>query len=76
MPGHARHIDIREHRRLQGLGYPIPTILITAYPDDGDRASALTDDIVCYLSKPVADNDLLACVRSALRWADPSGGGP
>jgi FixJ family two-component response regulator len=31
---------IELHRRLVGSGYAIPTILITAYPDDSVRARA------------------------------------
>jgi CheY-like chemotaxis protein len=33
-------------------GIEIPTILVTAYPDDAERARALNDGIVCYLRKP------------------------
>ena len=41
------------HRHLIEAGYTIPTILVTAYPDDVDRARALNDGVVCYLRKPV-----------------------
>src|SRR5712672_2150507 len=41
------------HRRLIDMGYAIPTILVTAYPDNDVRAHALNDGIVCYLRKPV-----------------------
>lgn len=58
------------HRRLVQLGQVIPTILITAYPDDNIRARALKDGVVCYLTKPFDENDVLKCVRSAL---DPGG---
>jgi FixJ family two-component response regulator len=34
------------HRRLINSGYAIPTILVTAYPDDVVRARALKDGIV------------------------------
>src|SRR5208282_2984927 len=34
------------HRQLIDAGYPIPTILLTAYPDDGARARALNDGVV------------------------------
>ena len=44
----------------------IPTILITAYPDDSARERALGDGVVSYLSKPFDDNDLLTCIRSSL----------
>lgn len=54
------------HRRLIGLGYAIPTILITAYPDEEMRARALADGVICYLVKPFDDEDLLHCFRLAL----------
>ena len=55
------------HGRLISLGYSIPTILITAYPDDVVRDRALKDGVVCYLSKPVDDEDLDRCLRSVLQ---------
>ena len=44
-----RMTGIELHRRLAESGYAIPTILITAYPDDSVRARALADGIICYL---------------------------
>jgi len=35
------------HRRLIDAGNAIPTILVTAYPDDNVRARALNDGVVC-----------------------------
>jgi FixJ family two-component response regulator len=58
---------IELHRRLTELGYAIPTILITAYPNESARDRALADGVVCYLSKPFDNDALLDCVRSALR---------
>jgi FixJ family two-component response regulator len=55
------------HGRLVELGYAIPTILVTAYPDDRVRARALKDGVVCYLSKPVDDLDLERCICSILK---------
>jgi FixJ family two-component response regulator len=54
------------HRHLVSSGEPIPTILITAYPDDAVRARVLSAGVVGYLVKPFAENDLLACVQGAL----------
>ena len=56
--------------RLIGLGYAIPTILITAYPDEAVRARALADGVICYLVKPFDDEDLLHCIRMALGDSD------
>jgi FixJ family two-component response regulator len=54
------------HRKLAGLGESIPTIFVTAYPDEEVRRRALAGGVSCYLKKPVVEEDLLACVRSAL----------
>lgn len=54
------------HRRLVASGVSIPTILITAYPDDGVRARALEAGVMCYLTKPFNKDDLLVCIRSAI----------
>jgi FixJ family two-component response regulator len=63
MPG-MTGLDL--HRHLSASGKPIPTILITAYPDDGVRERALAAGVIGYLSKPFDENDLLTCIRSAL----------
>jgi FixJ family two-component response regulator len=60
------------HRRLIDTGHAIPTILVTAFPNDVDRARALDDGVLCCLRKPVDEADLTRCVRTALR----SGGSP
>ena len=57
------------HRRLITLGTAIPVILITAYPDDRVRDQALRAGAAGYLSKPFDDDDLIACLRSALARA-------
>jgi FixJ family two-component response regulator len=54
------------HSRLVGSGISIPTVLITAYPEDSGRTRALEAGIICYLTKPFSKNDLLACIHSAL----------
>jgi len=68
MPGMT---GVELHGRLIKLGYAIPTILITAYPDDVVRDRALKDGVVCYLGKPVDDGDLERCLRSALKLGKP-----
>jgi len=60
------------YRRLIDTGHAIPTILVTAFPNDADRARALNDGVMCYLRKPVDEEHLTRCVREALR----SGGSP
>jgi CheY-like chemotaxis protein len=66
-----RMTGIELHRRLVESGYAIPTILITAYPDESARARALADGIICYLSKPCDEDALVGCVWSALERAKP-----
>jgi FixJ family two-component response regulator len=67
MPGMT---GLELHRRLVETGYAIPTILVTAYPDEDVKARALKDGIVCYLRKPVDQEHLLRCVHAALRPGD------
>ena len=59
------------YRHLIEAGYTIPTILVTAYPNDGDRARALNDGVVCYLRKPVDEQHLIRCLRAALESGEP-----
>jgi len=70
MPG-MTGLDL--HRHLSASGKVIPTVLITAYPDDGVRERALAAGVSGYLSKPFDENDLLACIRSALTNAGSGG---
>ena len=63
MPGTT---GIQLHHKLTHAGHTIPTILITAYPDERIRAQAVKAGILCYLPKPVTSEALLACVDEAL----------
>jgi FixJ family two-component response regulator len=58
------------HEHLIESGRTVPIILITAFPDDKDRTRALRAGVTCYLTKPFNENDLLACIRSALRYRE------
>ena len=66
-----RMTGLELHRRLVELGHAIPTILVTAYPDNEVRTRALKDGVVCYLRKPVDENHLMQCLRAALRSDEP-----
>ena len=68
MPGMT---GVELHRHLVDTGYAIPTILVTAYPDDDVRDRALKGGVLCYLSKPVDDDYLERCLRSALQPGTP-----
>jgi FixJ family two-component response regulator len=54
------------YRHLVEVRHAIPTILVTAYPNDADRARALSDGVICYLRKPVDEQDLRRCLCAAL----------
>jgi FixJ family two-component response regulator len=63
MPGMSG-LELHEH--LVRSGNDIPTILITAYPDEAARIRAKKDGVVCYLAKPFNENQLLDCIASAI----------
>ena len=57
------------HQQLISSGERIPTIYMTAYPDEAVRKKAAQAGICCYLTKPFREDELLECVRSALERA-------
>jgi len=69
MPGMT---GVELHRHLVDAGYSIPTILVTAYPDEAVRSRVLKDGVVCYLHKPVDDDHLERCIRSAVESGKPA----
>jgi FixJ family two-component response regulator len=60
------------HRRLMETGRAIPTILVTAYPNDLDRVRAMNDGIVCYLRKPIDETRLTQCLRDLIGFHENS----
>jgi FixJ family two-component response regulator len=72
MPGMT---GIELHNRLVASGEPIPTILITAFPDERSRERALQAGVIGYLAKPFSEDDLLACIRSNLGRPEAGGEG-
>jgi len=52
-------------RHLIATGHAIPTILITAYPEDGVRQRMLSLGVGCYLHKPLDEAVLIDCLRRA-----------
>jgi FixJ family two-component response regulator len=64
MPGMT---GVELHRHIVDAGYAIPTIIMTAYPDEAVRSRVLKNGVVCYLSKPVDDGCFERCLRSALK---------
>ena len=57
-------LELQQH--LVAANRPIPTILITAHPDDDLRRQAIKSNVICCLAKPFAADMLLACIRRAL----------
>jgi len=57
---------IELYRHLVDTGRAIPTILVTAYPNDADRSRALNDGVAGYLRKPMDEQHLIRCLRAAL----------
>jgi FixJ family two-component response regulator len=51
------------YRHLIETGRPIPTILITAYPDDHVERCMLGEGVACYLRKPLEEARLIDCLR-------------
>jgi FixJ family two-component response regulator len=61
------------HQHLVASNRAIPTILMTAYPDERAQAQAVKAKVVCYLIKPFAADELLACVRRVVQSRDAGG---
>lgn len=63
MPGLS---GIELQRRLIARGNLVPTIFITAFPEDNARRSALEAGAVGFLDKPFTEESLLSCLERAL----------
>ena len=55
------------YRHLTDSDHAIPTIFVTAYADDDVGTLALKDGVICYLRKPVDEENLKRCVLAALQ---------
>ena len=53
------------YRHLVETGRGIPTILVTAYPDDRVQERMLSEGVRCYLRKPLEEAVLIDCLHSA-----------
>jgi FixJ family two-component response regulator len=65
------------YARLVAAGRPIPTILMTAFPDERLKAQALNSGVIRFLTKPFSEEELLAGINAAVErkplspvWAD------
>jgi FixJ family two-component response regulator len=50
---------------LLETGRSIPTILVTAYPDEDTKSRMLAIGVECYLCKPLEEAVLIDCLRGA-----------
>jgi CheY-like chemotaxis protein len=66
MPG-MTGLELHDH--LVQSGNLIPTILVTAFPNDRDRTRAMNTGVACYLTKPFNEDELLGCIQRALTHA-------
>lgn len=65
-------VELYEHLIEQGRA--IPTILVTAYPDDSVMERMLNRGVECYLRKPLEEAALIDCLRSAVARGSASRG--
>jgi FixJ family two-component response regulator len=70
MPGMSG-LDLHDH--VSTLEKRIPTILMTAYPNDRNRKRSLAAGVRCYLVKPFNEDELLDCIRKALEQQEKRG---
>jgi FixJ family two-component response regulator len=70
MPGMT---GLELHDRLLADGFSIPTVLITGHPDETVRSRALRAGVLCYLTKPFDEAELLNCIRSAVGQREANG---
>jgi FixJ family two-component response regulator len=64
------------YQYLIATGHAIPTVLITAYPQDGVRLRMLSLGVCCYLHKPLDEAVLIDCLRCAFARGKTPGGPP
>ena len=54
------------YNHLLERGHTIPTILVTAHPDNRVKERMLNLGVECYLPKPLVEATLIDCLRSAV----------
>jgi FixJ family two-component response regulator len=54
------------YNHLVESGHAIPTILVTAHPDECSKECMLTRGVQCYLCKPLVEAALIDCLRTAV----------
>ena len=64
MPGTS---GLALYGQLVAAGNPIPTVLITAYPNEEVRTRAMHAGVAAYLVKPFGEQELLDSINLALK---------
>jgi FixJ family two-component response regulator len=70
MPGMS---GVELYQALVALGHSIPTVIITAHPEEVTQARGRVAGLTCYLIKPFTPDEILECVHEALAKSPPSG---
>ena len=68
MPGMS---GVELYQTLVASGHGIPTVIITAHPEEVTRARGRVAGLTCYLIKPFTPDELLECVHEALAKSPP-----
>ena len=61
--------------QLAASGRRIPTIMITAFPTEAERARAMQAGVIGYLVKPFDEAQLVACITSSMGPGQPDRSG-
>ena len=64
MPGLS---GVELHDRLIADGHRMPTIFMSAFPDQRVQRRVLRSGAIGYLNKPFAEDHLIACIETALK---------
>jgi FixJ family two-component response regulator len=67
---------VKLYQELVASGHAIPTVIITAHPEELTQARAREAGITCCLTKPFAPEELLECVYEALAKSQTRGAIP
>ena len=73
MPGMS---GLALHEHLASCGCGVPSVLVTAFPQERVRARALRSGAIAYLAKPFSGEELLGWIRVAFRQAATAGDRP
>ena len=73
MPGMS---GVELYQALLASGHGIPTVIITAHPEEVTQARGRVAGLTCYLIKPFTPDELLECVHEALAKSERRGAIP